>query len=59
MGTVIFTALDPINVETELYAHNGQEVTIMARLLDSMYLIRFSDGFEADAFDEELTDTDR
>lgn len=55
MSTIIYTALEPINVETDLYAHSGQEVTIVGTLSDGMRSIRFADGFEADAFDDELT----
>lgn len=58
MATVIFTAYDLTNSETGLHAHSGHEVTILGRVKNSdsaMYRVLFADGFEAEAFDEELT----
>lgn len=51
-------------VDTELLKYDGQMVTVMRPLTEdeadifdvgNMYKIRFSDGYETDAFEDELT----
>ena len=60
MATAIFTAYDLTNSESDLHRHSGQTVDVLGKVdLDhdefTMYKVRFSDGFQAEAFDDELT----
>lgn len=60
MATTIFTAYDTTNSERELHRHSGEAVEVLGRVeLDhdefNVYRVRFSDGYQAEAFDDELT----
>lgn len=54
---------DTHNCDSELNSRNGQKVTIIRKLtsdecdiedVGNMYHIRFNDGYETDAFEDEL-----
>lgn len=53
------------DIEHELLAHSGQRCVVMRPLTEEeadisdvgpMYRVRFEDGFEADAYDDELSE---
>ena len=55
---------DPSTSETELHRRSGQHVNVIGPVPPESYdfsevgpmsFVRFADGFEAEAFDEELT----
>lgn len=61
MATATFKHYDRSNSEAVLQTHDGERAEIIEEIpLDHeefvMFKIRFADGVEAEAFDDELTD---